>query len=63
MSGGKCHSTQNANGKVAFNPTTIGGGNISVGGSVGQGKVQQKSDCKATGAGVDVGVKVENFNL
>ena len=58
MSGGQTHTTQNANGKVDFNPTTIGGGNISVGGSVGQGKVQQGSQSSATGAGVSVGVSM-----
>ena len=41
MGGGHVKTTQNANGKVDFNPTSIGGGNISVGGSVGQGTVQQ----------------------
>ena len=39
MSGGNSNSSQNANGNVAFNPTSIGGGNIAVYGSVGQGEV------------------------
>jgi len=35
MSGGTSTGAQNANGQVAFNPTSIGGGNIQVGGNVG----------------------------
>ena len=58
MSGGTTHTTQNANGHVAFNPTSIGGGNISVGGSVGQAGVQQSSSGSATGAGVKLDVSV-----
>ena len=34
MSGGSSMSSMNANGQVAFNPTSIGGGNIAVGGPV-----------------------------
>jgi len=36
MGGGQTTQTQNANGQVGFNPTSIGGGNIMVGGMVGQ---------------------------
>ena len=43
MGGGQVKTTQNANGRVDFNPTSIGGGNISVGGSVGQAGVHQGS--------------------
>ena len=43
MGGGTSTSTSNANGQVAFNPTSIGGGNIMVGGSVGNGPVNQGS--------------------
>ena len=38
----------------AGNPTSIGGGNISVGGSVGQAGVSQQQAGSATGATVDV---------
>ena len=58
MSGGTTTTNQNANGHVAFNPTSIGGGNISVGGSVGQAGVQQSSSGSATGAGVKLDVSV-----
>ena len=58
MSGGQTHTTQNANGKVDFNPTSIGGGNISVGGSVGQGTVQQSGVSKATGSSTSVDVSM-----
>ena len=52
MSGGTSTSTQQANGNVSFNPTSIGGGTIAVGGSVGQAGVQQGSSSQATGASV-----------
>ena len=52
MGGGSAHGSQNANGNVAFNPTSIGGGNISVGGSVGQAGVSQNQQTSATGASV-----------
>ena len=39
MSGGNSNSAMNANGQVAFNPTSIGGGHIMVGGSVSNGPV------------------------
>ena len=58
MGGGHVKTTQNANGKVDFNPTSIGGGNISVGGSVGQGTVQQSGVSKATGSSTSVGVSM-----
>merc|ERR1739838_575676 len=52
MGGGSSESSMNANGQVAFNPTSIGGGNIAVGGSVGNGGVNQQGSNSATGAGV-----------
>jgi len=58
MSGGSTTTTQNANGHVAFNPTSIGGGNISVGGSVGQGEVHQGSQSSATGPSVGLDLKM-----
>mgnify|MGYP006086624821 CR=1 FL=1 len=58
MSGGSTTTTSNANGHVAFNPTSIGGGNISVGGSVGQGEVHQGSQSSATGPSVGLDLKM-----
>ena len=58
MGGGKVTTTQNANGKVDFNPTTIGGGNISVKGNVGQGPVHQSGKGKATGSSTKVDVSM-----
>ena len=58
MGGGTTSNSQNANGHVAFNPTSIGGGNISVGGSVGQGAVSQGQSGSATGAGVKLDVSI-----
>ena len=52
MGGGTSDSAMNANGQVAFNPTSIGGGNIAVGGSVGNGPVNQGATNQATGASV-----------
>ena len=43
MGGGKTTTNQQCNGKVGFNPTSIGGGNISVGGSVGNAGCKQGS--------------------
>ena len=54
MSGGTSTGAQNANGQVAFNPTSIGGGDIQVGGMVGQQGVSQGSQSSATGAGIDL---------
>ena len=39
MGGGTSTVGQSANGNVSFNPTSIGGGSIMVGGSVGQAGV------------------------
>ena len=58
MSGGKSSSTQNGNGMVDFNPTSIGGGNIQVGGNVGQGTVSQGSTSSATGPSVGLDLKM-----
>ena len=63
MGGGSCEQSQQANGNVAFNPTSIGGGNISVGGSVGQAGVSQSAGCQAGGAGVSVGVSMSPMQL
>ena len=52
MGGGTTTQNQNANGSVGFNPTSIGGGNIMVGGSVGQGQIGQSTKGGASGAGV-----------
>jgi len=59
MSGGSTSTAQNANGQVQFNPTSIGGGNIAVGGSVGNGGVSQGSSGSATGAGVSLDLKMD----
>ena len=59
MSGGTSGSTQNGNGMVDFNPTSIGGGNIQVGGSVGQGAVSQGSSSQASGASVGIDFKMD----
>ena len=48
----------NANGQVAFNPTSIGGGNIAVGGSVGNAGVNQQGSNSATGAGVKLDLSI-----
>ena len=58
MSGGSSSSAQNGNGMVDFNPTSIGGGNIQVGGNVGQGAVSQGSSSSATGPSVGVDFKM-----
>ena len=42
MGGGTSSNEQSANGVVGFNPTSIGGGNIQIGGSVGNGPVTQQ---------------------
>lgn len=52
MSGGTSSTSQQANGQTSFNPTSIGGGNIMVGGSVGNGPVSQGSQSSATGPSV-----------
>tara|TARA_B110001450_G_C17573687_1_gene461870 strand:- start:681 stop:1052 length:372 start_codon:yes stop_codon:yes gene_type:complete len=59
MGAGSTSSNQNANGQVGFNPTSIGGGNIQVGGSVGQGAVSQGNSQSATGASVGLDFKME----
>jgi len=58
MSGGSSSSAQQGNGMVDFNPTSIGGGNIQVGGSVGQGAVSQGSSSSATGPSVGLDLKM-----
>jgi len=58
MSGGTSTSSQQANGQVSFAPTSIGGGQIAVGGSVGNAGVNQGGTNSATGAGVSVGVSM-----
>ena len=54
MGGGNTSGSQNANGQVNFAPSSANGGNIYIGGSVGNGGVQQGSSNSATGAGVDL---------
>ena len=58
MGGGTSDSAMNANGQVAFNPTSIGGGNIAVGGSVGNGGVNQVGQNSATGSSTSVGLSM-----
>lgn len=59
MGGGSAGGSQSANGAVAFNPTSIGGGNIMVGGSVGQGQISQGQSTSATGASVGLDFKMD----
>ena len=43
MGGGKVTQSQEANGSVTFRPFVAGGGDIMIGGSVGNGDVFQSS--------------------
>ena len=63
MGGGSLEQTQQANGNVSFNPTSIGGGNISVGGSVGQAAVQQGQKGEAGGASVGISASIPMMPL
>ena len=54
MGGGNTSGTQNANGQVYFAPQSMDGGNIMIGGSVGNADVHQGSQHSASGAGVDL---------
>ena len=54
MGGGKVEQNSQANGKVAFNPVVMGGGNVMVGGNVGNAGVETIHDGKASGASVGI---------
>ena len=49
MGGGKSQVSQQAGGTVQFNPTSIGGGTIYVGGNIGQGPIMQDGTSMAEG--------------
>ena len=58
MGSGSTSSNQNANGVVNFAPSSNGGGNIQIGGSVGNAGVSQGSTSQASGASVGLDLKM-----
>ena len=63
MGGGSLEQTQQADGNVSFNPTSIGGGSITVGGNVGNGPVQQGQKGEAGGASVGISASIPMMPL
>ena len=58
MGGGKVSQTQQADGTVTFRPFVAGGGDIMIGGSVGNGDVIQGSQGQASGASANLGLSM-----